>query len=261
MWTGIWQQTKSHQSIAIRWLQDTHTHTHTHTHTQSHLVAADNKSVSAPFLIPISTWFKGGKASQATQTIYITFSPDSCVQRGVGVFLTQPSGHLQAPRLRSQNCDSTTNSSHGEYIFCCCRGTNTTSGTSLVLKSNRRFLNRAALRVRFVFDRFQQVKLKNLWPLNICGGVTNMALVMAESGNTRLKQLTYIFISRQDIMWAVQTTDTSRVDICAKRGISRSHYMLISGLSHWEVEGTEAFLQPARLENDNQSSSHTAGYS
>lgn len=40
-WTGIWQQTKTHQSIAIRWLQDTHTHTH------SHLVAADNKSLLA----------------------------------------------------------------------------------------------------------------------------------------------------------------------------------------------------------------------
>lgn len=25
-WTGIWQQTKTHQSGAIRWLQDTHSH-------------------------------------------------------------------------------------------------------------------------------------------------------------------------------------------------------------------------------------------
>ena len=35
----------------------------------------------------------------------------------------------------------------------------------------------------------------------------------------------------------VQTTDTSNVDMCTNCGMSHSHFMLISHLSHQQVEG------------------------
>ena len=59
----------------------------------------------------------------------------------------------------------------------------------------------------------------------------------------------------------LQTTGTSKVDICTKRGISGSHYMAISHLSHQEVDRMEGvFTNKAGCQKADQSSSHTTGH-
>lgn len=151
-WTGIWQQTKP---IRAQLSGGFRTHTHTHTVIQSLLIIrVCQRSFSHSNLDVIQ---RQQSVSGDSNYLHHIFSR-LCVHRGVAVFLTQPSSHLQAPQLRSQNCDFTTNSSHGEYIFSCQRRTNTTSGTLLVLKSYRQFLKRLHSGVWFVFERFQQVR-------------------------------------------------------------------------------------------------------
>lgn len=83
---------------------------------------ADNKSLLVLlFLSPITAWFKSSKASQETQTIYITFSPHftarcPCSQDCCCVFFT---GQQSPPGTKEEeDCDSRSSGSHPEFIFC-----------------------------------------------------------------------------------------------------------------------------------------------
>lgn len=96
--TGIWRQTKTHQSLAIRWLQDTHTHTRPSTR------VADNKSLLAlPFQIQSWQDLKAAKRLWRLKLFTSHFPPISppaaCIQSAAGVFSTRPSSHLQASQL------------------------------------------------------------------------------------------------------------------------------------------------------------------
>lgn len=80
-----------------------------HTLTQSHPLATDNKTVSAPFLNPITAWFKGSEGDWN----YLHHISSSCLLRPA----TRPSSRLQGVRAPAANCDFKNNISNWEHIF------------------------------------------------------------------------------------------------------------------------------------------------
>ena len=97
--------------------------------------------------------------------------------------------------------------------------------------------------------RFSKMQLRNIWrflyhtswKLHSNFGLTSAHDAVLTSPQQATKLSPVARIQCLQFMF-LQTTDMSKADICTKHGTSHSRYILISWVSHQELEGTETVL-------------------
>lgn len=115
--------------------------------------------------------------------------------------------------------------------------------------------------------RFSKMQLRNIWwflyhtswKLHSNFGLTSAHDAVLTSPQQATKLSPVARIQCLQFMF-LQTTDMSKADICSKHGTSHSRYILISWVSHQELEGTETVLFQANKSAKHHCLSHTSAF-